>query len=200
MANENKIPEIKIISNRVSFSENAKKFVLVIIPERNRLKMYLLFFWLLAWTAAGIYIMLQSIYMPDKKYKIFAFIYFFFWLYFEGMVVKVFHWRKWGKEVLVIESGKAIYEKNAFLKNKRIILDLNIAKDCEVISLNETKWQDFFTTSFWHIGKERLRLSAGAQEILFGFQLNDKEAIECAKKINRIMKHAQTGSGNGQLN
>jgi hypothetical protein len=198
MVNENKkIPEINIISNRVSFSETEKKFVLVIIPERNRLKMYLLFFWLLAWTVGGIYIMLQSVYMPGKKYKIFAFIYFFFWLYFEGMVVKVFHWRKWGKEVLVIENGKVIYEKNAFIKNNRKILDLNIAKDCEIISLDETKWQDFFTTSFWHIGKERLRLSAGAKEILFGFQLNDKEAKESAKKINRFMKLSQTGSDNG---
>lgn len=190
MASENKIPEIKMISNRVSFSETGKKFVLVLIPERNRLKMYLLFFWLLAWTAAGIYIMIQSVYMPDKKYKIFAFIYFFFWVYFEAMVVKVFHWRRWGKEVLVIDSGKIMYEKISFFKNKKKILDLNIAKDCEVISLDESKWQDFFTTSFWHIGKERLRLSAGAKEILFGFQLNDKEALECAKKINRFMKQA----------
>ncbi|MCX8079710.1 MAG: hypothetical protein N3F09_00570 [Bacteroidia bacterium] len=177
--------ELKFISERISYSESEKKFVMAIIPYRNTLYMYLLFFWLLAWTVAGIYIMLQSVYMPDKKYKIFSFIYFFFWIYFEWMAVRVFHWRKWGKEVLVAEKGRLMYEKRIFFKVKKVYLDLNLIGECKVIPLDEKKWSDFFTTSYWHIGKERMEISAGPKKILFGYQLSNDEALKASKMINR---------------
>jgi len=180
--------EIQWISPQVSYSEHDNAFIMVFIPERNKRKMFLLFLWIFCWTCCGMYIILYAFTQSDRNWFLFGLIYLFFWLYFELLVLRVFHWRKWGKEVLVIRNGIIEYEKVQAGRKRIQKMDIHLAKECRISELNEKNWGDFFTTSFWHIGKPRLELEGGGIVLRFGFQLKDAEASEASKKINRFLK------------
>jgi len=97
---------MKVIGDRVSILKKDDLLSVVILPIKDNKKVWLMFFWLMAWTVCGFIVLANYFKVTDQNTKIFIIVYLAFWLYFEYKIAKVFVWRRSGKEKLWISEAR----------------------------------------------------------------------------------------------
>ncbi|MGZ3882751.1 MAG: hypothetical protein ACXVPQ_09190 [Bacteroidia bacterium] len=179
---------MKIISDRVSIVETDEVFSLVILPTTDKKKLWLMFFWLMAWTVCGIIVLANYPRMSDPNAKLFIIVYLSFWAYFEYKIIRAYTWKKFGKEKLWIKQGKLFYQQEVSGKGKIAEYDLELVDELRFIELSNTSFADSFNSSFWVKGGERIEFQCQAKLIRFGLQLSDEEAGEVIRKMKRYLR------------
>lgn len=179
---------MKIISERVSIVSNDKVFSLVILPTVEKRKLWILFFWLFAWTICGIIVFANYFQLTNKDAKLFILIYMSFWFYFEYKIARAFLWKKFGKEKLWIRGGTLYYQREVSGRGKIKEFDLNLVSGLKLIEVSTTSFADNINQSFWVKGGERIEFECQNKVIRLGMQLNDKEAKEIIKDIKSVFK------------
>ena len=112
IAVNNKMKKEKYISNRVSFLDHGTNTTIVISTAIDRWKESLLLFWILCWSASGIYLFYELFAVDnEREMQIGLFIFISFWFYFEYRIVRVFLWRKWGMEMISVDEVEMSYKK-----------------------------------------------------------------------------------------
>lgn len=174
---------MKVISDRVSILEKDDVFSLVILPSRDAKKLWMIFGWLMAWTVCGFIVLANYPRMTDPNAKLFIIVYLSFWAYFEYKIIKVYSWKKFGKEKLWIKGGKLFYQQEVSGKGKIKEFDLELVHDLNYIELSHASFADSFNQSFWVKGGERLEFHCQSRFVRFGLQLSDEEAREILRKL-----------------
>ena len=178
---------MKIISERVSTVTNDKVFSLVILPTVDKRKLWILFFWLFAWTICGVIVFANYFRINNADAKTFIIVYLSFWFYFEYKIARAFLWKKFGKEKLWIRGGTLYYQREVSGKGKIKEFDINLITEFDYIELDHVSFADNFNQSFWVKGGERIEFECQGKIIRLGMQLDDKEAREILKEIKSAL-------------
>lgn len=175
---------MKVISNRVSIYKTDKVLSIVILPTDNKKKLGLLFLWLMAWTVCGLIVMVNYFKLHDQNSKLFTIIYLSFWAYFEFSIMRVFIWKKFGREKIWIQDGEINYLREINNKGKTKTYNLDLVSKLQLVELSRSSFADTINQSFWVKGGERLEFFSQSQTIRVGMQITDEEARQIMKEVN----------------
>lgn len=179
---------IQLISKRSSVLIKDGVFSLVILPTDDKKKTNLLFLWLLAWTISGVIVIGNYFTITQVKAKLLLIIWIAFWAYFEFKIVRVFMWKRFGKEKLWIKNGLLLYKEDINGRGKTKEFDLNLISNLELITLTNGSIADTFSQTFWVKGGERIQFTCQSKVIKFGMQLADDEAKKIISALNKQLK------------
>jgi hypothetical protein len=179
---------LQTISNRCSVMIKDNVFSLVILPTENQKKVNWLFLWLLAWSASGVIVMANYFILTQDKAKLMLIVWLAFWAYFEFKIIKVFMWKRFGKENLWIKNGVLHYQQAISKRGKIKEFNLNLVSDFNMIELTKGSIADTFSQTFWVKGGERISFKSQATQVLFGMQLSDEETTKIISSIKQFEK------------
>lgn len=174
---------MKIISKRSSLLIKDNTFSLVILPSDGKKKTMFLLLWLMAWSVSGLIIMVNYFTLTNEKSKTMIIIWLGFWAYFEFKILKVFLWKRFGKEKLWIKNGTLHYQQSVNEKGKIKEFDTNLVSDWRLITLEKTNFADQFNQTFWVKGGERIEFTCRGNTVKLGMQLSDEEATIILQEI-----------------
>jgi len=184
------LENIQLISKRSSVLIKDGVFSLVILPTEDKKKMNLLFLWLLAWTISGVIVIGNYFTITQDKAKLLLIIWIAFWAYFEFKIIRVFMWKRFGKEKLWIKNGLLLYKEDINGRGKTKEFDLNLISNLELIALTNGSIADTFSQTFWVKGGERIQFTCQSKVIKFGMQLADDEAKKIISTLNKYLKNS----------
>lgn len=176
--------DIKFISQRISYRKSADALSIIITGKIERSKETLLLSWLIAWTFCGLMVLYAMFFQSlSKEEKLYLVIFLSFWGYFEYKIIKVFRWRKWGKEYIMIADGKLSIKKSIkeFGKADEYFLD-NI-KNLKPVEKSKTSFFQYLEKSFWVMGDECIQFDYQGKTIKFGMQLEQNEVLPVLKLL-----------------
>lgn len=181
--------KIKSISERVSYKDHDNYTTIVISTKIDRWKESLMLFWLMAWTACGLYFIYElSVNEHDRQTTIGLVIMIAFWIYFEVRIGRAFLWRKFGMEFIKIDDGQVFYKRSikGYGKAKTFFCD-NIKK-LQKIEKNNLNPLTFLEGSSWFIGGETIQFLHEGKITQFGLQLSDKERDKLLETFKKKIK------------
>lgn len=178
-----------MLTERISFIRKPDELTVVITQEIPRAKEALLFAWLCAWAlVGGAFIYYWRMAPAGSTDRIFFAISTAFWLYFFVRIIKVWLWRRIGKELLRIH-GETLSIKDAYGKwGKARIYATEQVRKFGVVPYDFTKFGQFMDRSFWVIGGESLGFEYRGKKIVFGKQLSDRDALQLARIIEKALR------------
>lgn len=179
----------KQLSERISFRRTPDELSVVITQEVPRLKETLLFVWVIAWLTVGVaYISFWITSASSSSDRMFFAVATAFWAYFFVRSVKVYLWRKVGKETLRLH-GEGLWIKNAWGNwgRAREYHTSNI-KRFGIIPYDVAKFGQFMERSFWVIGGNTLGFEYHGNKVQFAKQLSDNEARQLARIIEKALR------------
>ncbi len=179
---------VNVISKRCSVLIKDNVFSLVVLPTDNKKKTNLLFLWLLAWSVSGVIIIANYFKLNSANEKLMILIWLAFWAYFEFKVIRVFMWKRFGKEKLWIKNGVVHYQQEISGRGKIQNYDANLVTEFVLIPVEKENFMDVINQSFWVKGGERLLFIFQGKYIKMGMQLTDEEANQSIKAINKFLK------------
>lgn len=179
---------MKVISERISILKEENLLSIVILPNRDKKKLLLMFLWLLAWSVCGVIVAANYFKLTDQNSKLFVIVYLSFWAYFEFKIIRAFAWKRSGKEKLWIQNGILHYQREINGKGKIQEFNLNLVSKLNLIELRPTNFADTINQSFWIKGGERLEFQSQSKVIRLGMQINDEEARAMMREVNAMMK------------
>lgn len=183
---------MRVIVDRISILKKNDLLSVVILPTTNKLKLNIMFFWLMAWSVCGVIVLANYFKIDDKDSKLFILIYLSFWAYFEFNISRAFIWKKFGKEKLWIEDGILFYQREINKKGKIKEFNLDLISPLSVIELKATRFTDTINQSFWIKGGERIEFTAQALVVQLGLQINTQEANEIVSEVNKFARLANS--------
>lgn len=178
---------MKVIGERISIFKKENVLSVVILSTTEKMKLRLMFLWLMAWTVCGIIVFANYFRVADQNSKVFIIIYLAFWSYFEFNIIRTFMWKRTGKEKLWIKDGALHYQREINGKGKIQDFDLNVISSLELIELKPTRLSDTINQSFWIKGGERLQFQSQSKLVILGMQLTDEEAKKIMKEVNAFI-------------
>ena len=179
---------IQTIGKRSSILIKDQVFSLVILPTDNKKKVNLMFLWLLAWSVSGVIVIANYFTLQQESAKLFIIIWLAFWAYFEFKIIRVYMWKRFGKEKLWIKNGTLFYQQDINGRGKVKEYDVNLVSNFELVELTRGSIADTFSQTFWVKGGERIEFSCQSKNIRFGMQLEDDEAKKIITALNKFVK------------
>lgn len=178
----------KFIGKRITVVRSKEDIVITITQQIERWQEALLVTWLLGWTFCGVVFIKYAIETTVFSDRVFFIIATSLWLYFFVKILKVFLWRKGGREIIRISKGQLeiynAYWKRAMPETFRIS---NIFK-LGLIKRDPANFLAFLDDSFWVIGGERVGFSHSGTKIRVGKQLSIKDAELLVRVIESGMR------------
>lgn len=155
------------------------------IPKKQQV---LLECWWFAWLLAGMGFACGWWMAKTTDEQMFFSICLAFWLYFFFRIGKAVAWRRVGQEMIRI-SQEGVSIKNAFgtYGRAQFFLKGNI-KRMELIERDASKFFHTLDQSFWVIGGDALTFQYLRKSIVFGKQLEVKDALALAKVIDKALR------------
>lgn len=185
---EKLMDNIQTIGKRSSILLKDAIFSLVILPSDDKKKVNLMFLWLLAWSVSGVIVIINYFTLQQESAKLFIVIWLAFWAYFEFKIVRVYMWKRFGKENLWIKNGTLFYQQDINGKGKIKEFDTNLISEFNIIALTKGSIADTFSQTFWVKGGERIEFACQSKIIKFGMQLNDEDAGKIITALHKFLK------------
>lgn len=181
---------MQVIGERSSILKKDRLFSLVILPTSDKRKVNLMFIWLFLWSVSGVFIFANYFKLTQQSAKLFVIIWLGFWAYFEFKIIRVFMWKRFGKEKLWIKDGVLHYQREVSGRGKIREYDMNLITDFTYLELDKGNFADVFNQTFWVKGGERLEFQYQSKKVRFGMQLNDQEAKSILKELKAFVRSA----------
>lgn len=178
---------MKVVSDRVSVLKKEDVLSIVILPDKDKKKLALMFLWLLAWTACGIIVLLNYVKLQNQNAKLFIIVYLSFWAYFEFKILRAFTWKRLGKEKLWIQNNLLHYQREINGKGKIRTYNLDLVGDLKMLDFNPASFSDYINQSFWIQGGEKLEFTSQAKTIRFGMQISEAEARSILRELKNFL-------------
>lgn len=176
------------INPNISIKQNSETWSLVIKPQISLWQRRLLFIWIICWSVCGIWVMAQYRTIQNQNEKIFIILYLAFWFYFEWSMVRVYIWKRFGKEKLWIKQGQLFYHQAKQKSSKIQSWPLESVGLVEAVSFNPNGFNEIISQSFWMKGHPRVQLTCPGTLLRFGFQLDVKTTQAVIKHFNAAQK------------
>lgn len=183
--------EPKFIGKRIAVRRSKGEIEIIVTQQIERWQEALLITWIIAWLFCGI-VIISNAFTVGGSMQIMLIVLSSLWLYFFIRVLKAFLWRKIGREILVMQSGKMSL-KNAFGKfgktehfNYQHIFKLGLVKR------DPGNFFAFLDDSFWVIGGERIGFNYSNQKVRIGKQLSVRDAELLIRVLESGMRELKT--------
>lgn len=174
---------MKNSSPKLIINKNKNEIEVIILAQIAKNKIILLLIWLLLWTSCGMIIFSQFFVSHTKEIKLFMFIWFVFWIYFEFKIVYAYMWRKAGKEIIKINNKGIIIKREINGNGKEKFYAKETIKELKIVDFSSKNIALHLNTSFWAVGGETLKFESLEKPIAFAMQLSEDEAKEVYKQI-----------------
>ncbi len=179
---------IQAIGKRSSILIKDQVFSLVILPTDDKKKVNLMFLWLLAWSVSGVIVIANYFTLNQESAKLFIIVWLGFWAYFEFQIVRVYMWKRFGKEKLWIKNGTLFYQQDINGKGEIREYDVNLVSNFELVELTRGSIADTFSQTFWVKGGERIEFTCQSKNVRFGMQLEDDDAKKIITALKKFIK------------
>jgi hypothetical protein len=182
-------------SSRVHVKDEPELLQIIISGRIPSWQFTLLSGWLLAWTVAGIFVLIElfSKNSPAEQ-RTFMMVWLAFWAWFEYRILSAWLWRRSGREVVSFgkETSTVLFEVNGRGMERKH----ETARIHQLMSLEAKKglFSKNFYSSFWVVGGETIGYKCNGAEIAFGRQLSDTEATALIKIIRHKLEQLQKAS------
>jgi hypothetical protein len=177
---------MEYIGKRISIKKKEEETSIVILSTADKQKKMLLLVWLLLWTISGIVVISQYPALKDQDTRAAVIVWMGFWAYFEFRMIKVFRWRSKGMEKIKLREGKLFYKRDIRGKGKIHVYQYDFIKELRLIT-SKDGFMESLNNSFWVIAGEKLAFDYYGKEIKFGIQLDDADAKELKRRIEKLM-------------
>lgn len=167
---------MEFISDRVSVERTPTSMSVVISTRLPAMERSLLFLWLLAWTACGIYFMVEAAKPQTHEMMLTLWIMLAFWAYFELRIVRVALWRMKGFEIWRVREGELTVKNSLYGYGKASRYFIANIQRFGKLNMEETSWKWQVSDSFWTRGGERLGFEYLGKKVAFGRGINENEA------------------------
>jgi hypothetical protein len=174
---------LEVLSERLSILKKDDVLSIVILPDRNRTRLGLMFLWLFAWSVCGAIVAANYFTVTDRNMKLFIIVYLAFWLYFEVLILRAFIWRKSGREKIWVAKGLLHYQRETFGRGKVSTWLAELVSPFRLVDVRATNFLDNLNQSFWVRGGERIEFTTQGKTIRLGMQLSDAEAKSVLKEL-----------------
>ncbi len=163
-------------------------YSLVILPTSEKRKLNLLFLWLMAWSVSGVLVIANYFTLTNENEKTVLIVWLAFWAYFEFKIMRVYMWKRFGKEKLWIKNGTLFYQQDINGRGKIKEYDINLISEFRVLPIKESSFVDSFFQSYWVKGGERIEFNTQQKLQRFGLQLEDDEAKKIVASLHKFLK------------
>ena len=178
----------KFESDRISIEDNAEQTKISISGKIPSTQFVTLSIWLFAWTLSGLYVITQLFTELPQETKTFMIVWLVFWIYFEYKIGSAWLWRKFGKEVLLIEKVKTQLRFEVAYGGKGEEFETDSIRDLQLLENKKGVFIKNYFSSFWVIGGETIGFSIDGKIKMFGRQLPEKDAEKLMKFIQAKVK------------
>ncbi|MDF2450362.1 MAG: hypothetical protein K0R26_2866 [Bacteroidota bacterium] len=179
---------IQTLGKRSSLLIKDQVYSLVILPTAEKKKVGFLFLWLFAWSVSGMIVLVNYFTLTNPNTKLVIIMWLAFWAYFEFKIIRVYLWKRFGKEKLWIKNGTLYYQQDINGRGKVKEFDTNLVSGVKLIPLTPGSIADTFSQTFWVKGGERIAFECQGKMIRFGMQLEDDEAAKIIASLQKFLK------------
>lgn len=180
-------PSPKFLGKRIMVSRTRDSLTLTILQKIERWKEALLAAWVAAWFFCGM-VFIYELVLASGAFRIFLLVVCALWLYFMLRIGKVLLWRLGGREVLTFTNGKMIIQNAYWSRGKKEIFQFHNIFKLGIIKHKSTSLFAFLDNSFWIIGGDRCGFSYSGRKIVFGKQLEQRDAEALIRITEQAMK------------
>ncbi|MEZ5172234.1 MAG: hypothetical protein R2850_01645 [Bacteroidia bacterium] len=187
---DKKLPAFE--TDRIKIEDAADSTRIEISGKISGLQFALLTAWLIAWTISGIYVFSQLFTDLPSETKMFMFVWLAFWFYFEYKIGSAWIWRKFGREVLLLQKGKSQLRFEVSYGGKGEEFETSGMRDFQLLETKKGLFIKNYFSSFWVVGGESIGFLVSGKLKMFGRQLPEKDAEKLLKfvqtKVQRYRK------------
>lgn len=176
------------IGQRAKFSRNPKQIEVSITQRVLPWQEALIFAWLLSWLLCGAYFVVEMVATDETTVRTFMAVVLGFWGYFMVRGVKIFLWRRIGKEEMVIAAGKFSLRNALGNYGKWQHMDIENVQKLGLIKTGEHNFFRFMETAFWSMGGETIGFQYGKKRMIVGKQLNERDARDLLRLLEGGLK------------
>lgn len=155
-----------------------------VLPLHNPPKNFMMLVWLALWSVCGALVLTQLFITNESNTKIICIIYMGFWTYFELLILKIYRWRRSGKEQIDIYSDKVIINR---ITAKRGIPVEYLKGEIKNVRINKEQKQSIFAKllfdEYWNMGSESVLFDYNGKQLGIGLQLDDQEIKYLLKQL-----------------
>ena len=180
--------EPKFIGKRITVKRTKESLTIEISQQVERWQEALLVAWLAAWSFCGVYFIIYTFMAVDFKERIFFIILSAGWMFFFVRILKVFIWRKKGKEIITLTKGKFLLQNAFGKKGKTETFTFQNIFKLGMVKKDPTSFLSFLDDSFWIIGGDRVGFNSSGQQIRLGKQLSVQDAVLLVRVIESGMR------------
>jgi hypothetical protein len=147
-----------------------------VLPIHNPPKNFMMLIWLALWSVCGALVLTQLFLANESNTKVICIIYMGFWTYFELLIVRIYRWRKSGKEEIDIYSDKVVI--NRITSNRGIPVEYQ-KREIKNVRINKDQKQSLFAKllfdEYWNMGSETILFDYNGKQLGIGLQLDEQE-------------------------
>ena len=174
---------------RISLQKNKEFQTIEILPLSQPPKNLIMQLWLALWSACGAMVLYQLFTASDSNTKIICIIYMGFWSYFEFLILRIYRWRKTGKEEVEIHNNKLVITRLTKGRGLPVTFDFNGISN---LRIDTTQKQNMFGRmlfdEYWTAGNECILFEYNKKQHGFGFQLNEDDANQVTRYLDAMKR------------
>jgi len=176
------------IGQRTKFSRSSKQIEVSISQRVLTWQEALIFAWLLSWLLCGVFFVIEMVSANENTVRTFMAVVLGFWGYFMVRGIKIFLWRRIGKEEMVISAGKLSLRNALGNYGKWQHMDIDGILKPGLIKTGEHNFFRFMESAFWSMGGETIGFQYGKKRMILGKQLSERDARDLLRLLEGGMK------------
>jgi len=171
---------------RVKITNNKESKIIEIFPENYPAKNLVMQVWLALWSLCGALVVYQLFTTTDSNTKVICIIYMGFWSYFEFLILRIYRWRKKGKEEIEVFKDKITITRLTNNKGLPVEFLLNEISNLRIdLNQKQNMFAKMLFDEYWTAGNECIIFDYNLKKHGFGLQLNEVDAKKVFKNIKK---------------
>jgi hypothetical protein len=180
---------MKFISERIGYEATDEGLTVRIKASKagDLKKIQAMKAWVIAWAVSGGLIGSALFMNYPADLKLYLFIFLAFWAYFLFKISRAYYFRKYGIETLFLNGDQLMLRKDMHGKPGKSLFFRLQEKNC-FRHLDKNQKGSWFYDSFWMDSGGNCGFGKPGAEYRFGIQLEQKEAEQLVKILNKEIK------------
>lgn len=179
-----------LISDRVSYLRENHVLRIIVLGAIPRWKEALLTTWLVAWLLVGVAMGYVWTDTDDRDLKLAVVVFGVFWAYYLWRVGRTWLYRRGGNELIEVKGDTLNLKRSFFTFGKTHSYFIDNIRNFEIIEVSPRSWAHHYEKGWWVLGGQRLSFEYFGRRVVFGMQLNEREANEVFNLVRRAMRDA----------
>ncbi|MCB9359819.1 MAG: hypothetical protein H6587_10620 [Flavobacteriales bacterium] len=180
------------MGDRIKYREEGNTLEITIKAFLDEKQQQLLLIWIVLFSICGILLLTQIFGSYEKSTILFLGVYMAFWLFFEFKVIYAYRWRKYGKELIILNENQLILVKEIGRRGITQQFDLDKIKNVVKFDNGENAFLKSMNSSYWNINKYTLSFEIEDNTIPFAIDLNKEESKIIQQKIHQFLKNKKS--------